>query len=55
MRRPSPLHPAAAETPESSVDPARLEAEVRADPVIKSLLRVEGIELVNVRLLGEKQ
>jgi hypothetical protein len=67
MRRPSPPRPATAETPgspgspgssnspEAPLDPERLEAEVRADPVIQSLLRVEGIELVNVRLLGEKQ
>jgi DNA polymerase III subunit gamma/tau len=34
-------------------DPAELEAEVRADPVIQSLLRVEGIELVNVRVRKE--
>jgi len=57
MRRPSPPRPPAPLTPElpiSPLDPARLRAEVRADPVIQNLLRVEGIELVSVRLLGEK-
>jgi hypothetical protein len=34
-------------------DPAELEAEVRADPVIQSLLRIQGIELVNVRARKE--
>jgi DNA polymerase-3 subunit gamma/tau len=34
-------------------DPAELEAEVRADPVIRSLLRIQGIELVNIRARKE--
>jgi hypothetical protein len=34
-------------------DPAELEAEVRSDPVIQSLLRIQGIELVNVRARKE--
>jgi hypothetical protein len=31
----------------------RLEAEVRADPVIRSLLRVQGMELVDVHMLHD--
>ena len=34
-------------------DSTELEAEVRSDPVIQSLLRVQGIELVNVRARKE--
>jgi hypothetical protein len=54
IRRPSPPRPPEPMTPELPADPTRLEAEVRADPVIQNLLRVEGIELVSVRLLEEK-
>jgi DNA polymerase III subunit gamma/tau len=39
--------------PRVDPDSTELEAEVRSDPVIQSLLRVQGIELVNVRARKE--
>jgi hypothetical protein len=34
-------------------DSQRLEAEVRADPVIQNLLQVQGMELVDVHVLDD--
>jgi DNA polymerase-3 subunit gamma/tau len=50
--------PAAALLPNSAeIDAGRikLEAEVRADPVIQSLLRLQGMELVDLRMLHEDE
>ncbi len=62
-RHPAPVPPDVAVTVEAIRAPAapgdtklaQLEMEVRADPVIQSLLRVQGMELVDLRRLDEDE
>jgi|GEM_PF-214170 DNA polymerase III gamma/tau subunit len=44
-----------AQPPRPSINQTQLEAQVRADPVVQSLLRVQGIELADVRPLDEDE
>ena len=62
-RHVAPAPPDVAVTSEAIREPAaagdtklaQLEMEVRADPVIQSLLRVQGMELVDLRRLDEDE